>query len=206
MRIRGRPARLAAAVLALSGAMAGLSACTTVEGSNALVNFDTFEREVMSETLKGVGIIPREDPKEALNAPRGPLVEPPNSESLPAPTESMASMLPEDSDNPLLDPTGLTDEEVRLIRGARVLDEDFGSGRALTPREATIIAERLRLRRELLNASRGQDDYPLEMPPLHVFTTVGDREFICLAESGELVALDDPACPPAVREALQNGQ
>jgi hypothetical protein len=199
LRRFGRPLSLALGL----GALAMTAACTTVEGTNALTSPQTFEREVMTETLMGIGIIPRENTKEALNAPRGPLVEPPNSDMLPPPTESMAAMLPEDSDKPVLDPTGLTQEDLRLIRGARVYDLDIGSGRELTPKEAEILTARLRLYRTQQQQQRTQQsDFPLEMPPLHLFTTVGDTEYICLAESGDLVALDDPACPPAIREAL----
>lgn len=191
------------ALVAGFGALVMTGACTTVEGTNALTSAETFEREVMSETLKGIGIIPRENTKEALNAPRGPLVEPPSSEVLPPPTESMAAFLPEDSDEPVLDPTGLTEEDLRLIRGARVYDLDIGTGRALTPKEAQILTARLRLyRAEQQQQRTQQSDFPLEMPPLHLFTTVGDTQYVCLAENGDLVALDDPACPPAIRDAL----
>ena len=44
----------------------GLSACTTVEGTNALTDVGTFEREVMSETLRGVGMIDKEQKSEEI--------------------------------------------------------------------------------------------------------------------------------------------
>ena len=34
----------------------GLSACTTTEGTNALSDIGTFEREVLTETMKGMGV------------------------------------------------------------------------------------------------------------------------------------------------------
>lgn len=196
----GRLAWIAAGL----GSAALLSACTTVEGTNALISAETFEREVMTETLQGIGILPRENTKEALNAPRGPLVEPPDPNLLPPPSESMASLLPEDSDRPLLDPTGLSEEDLRMIRGAKVVDIDIGTGRALTPQEAQILTARLRDYRAHQFERTAQSDFPLEMPPLHLFTNVGGIDFVCLAENGELVALDDPLCPPAIREALLN--
>lgn len=191
--------------LAGLGTLALISACTTVEGTNALTSAETFEREVMTETLQGIGIIPRENTKEALTTPRGPLVQPPNSATLPPPTEDVASLLPEDNDRPLLDPTGLTDEEIRMIRGARVADVGNSGSRRLTPQEAQVLTARLRdyrLQQQIRGSNAQQGDYPLEMPPLHLFTNVGGTNYICLAENGELVALDDPLCPPAVREAL----
>ncbi|MCS6759596.1 MAG: hypothetical protein MO852_12035 [Candidatus Devosia euplotis] len=36
-----------------------LAACTTVEGTNALSDPATFEREVMNFTAHGIGLIPR---------------------------------------------------------------------------------------------------------------------------------------------------
>ena len=42
---------------------AGLGACTTVEGTNALTDVGTFEREVATETLKGLGMVPQETKK-----------------------------------------------------------------------------------------------------------------------------------------------
>ena len=35
----------------------GLSACTTTEGTNAFSDFGTFEREVMTSTAQGVGLV-----------------------------------------------------------------------------------------------------------------------------------------------------
>ena len=58
-----------------AGAALALSACTTVEGTNALVDPLTFEREVMRSTLQGVGLVPGEE-KDPLTGERTPLVVP----------------------------------------------------------------------------------------------------------------------------------
>lgn len=58
-----------------AGAALVLSACTTVEGTNAMVDPLTFEREVMRTTLQGVGLVPSEQ-KEPLAGERAPLVVP----------------------------------------------------------------------------------------------------------------------------------
>ncbi len=74
-----------------------LSACTTTEGTNAMGDFGTFEREVMTETLIGLGGIPREA-KEEPTSPRAPLVLPKDSRSLPAPqTKTAEAKMPVDS-------------------------------------------------------------------------------------------------------------
>jgi hypothetical protein len=88
--LTGRSSAIAAATragllsLALVAGLA-LSACTTTEGTNAMTDFGTFEREVMTETLVGLGGMPREM-KEEPKTPRAPLVLPKDTKSLPAPT------------------------------------------------------------------------------------------------------------------------
>ncbi len=52
----------------LGATLLGLAACTTVEGTNAFKDGNTFEREVMSETLRGLGVLEREE-KEDISAP-----------------------------------------------------------------------------------------------------------------------------------------
>ena len=58
---------------------AGLSACTTVEGTNAMTDFGTFEREVMITTARGVGLVPGETAKDEPTQARAPLVLPKNA-------------------------------------------------------------------------------------------------------------------------------
>src|SRR5690606_30710113 len=90
---------------------AGLAACTTTEGTNALSDIGTFEREVMSETLRGMGALEREQKDENIQ-PRGPLVLP-KSASLPPPVDSKAdtalAQLPVDTKNAQIDARNLTE-------------------------------------------------------------------------------------------------
>lgn len=189
---------------ALVGAsLFALSACTTVEGTNAFKDGNTFEREVMSETLRGLGILEREE-KEDISAPRAPLVLPKDTKFLPIPTKTASAALPEDSDEVRLDETQLTENEIRLIRGARVVDLSDAQGRAFTPKEAQEVARRFREQRlAYQQALKSGDKRPLYLPPEKYFTKVGGQDLICLAENGDLVPLDSPLCPPEIREALQ---
>ena len=66
--LTGQGAAISAATragLAALGLVASLvlTACTTVEGTNALTDFGTFEREVMNTPARGVGLLPGEPPK-----------------------------------------------------------------------------------------------------------------------------------------------
>lgn len=193
-----------AGVSALLGAsFLGLAACTTVEGTNAFKDGNTFEREVMTETLRGLGIMEREE-KEDISAPRAPLVLPKDTKFLPIPTKTASAALPEDSDEVRLDETQLTENEIRLIRGARVVDLSGAKGRAFTPKEAKEVARRFREQRLIYQqALKSGNKRPLYLPPEKYFTKVGGQDLICLAENGDLVPLDSPLCPPEIREALQ---
>ena len=71
-------------------AAVSLSACTTVEGTNAMVDPLTFEREVMRTTLQGVGIVPQEE-KPMVSGERSPLVLPASGSTPPPPTRSPGS-------------------------------------------------------------------------------------------------------------------
>lgn len=193
-----------ASTSALIGAsLLGLAACTTVEGTNAFKDGNTFEREVMTETLRGLGVMEREE-KEDISAPRAPLVLPKDTKFLPIPTETATASLPEDSDDVRLDETQLTENEIKLIRGARVADLSDTQGRAFTPKEAREVARRFREQRlAYQKALKSGDKRPLYLPPEKYFTKVGGQDLICLAENGDLVPLDSPLCPPEIREALQ---
>ena len=85
----------------------GLGACTTTEGTNALTDIATFEREVAIETMQGMGMMEREQKNEDLS-PRGPLVMP-KSAALPPPQQGSrsAALLPEDSSKVRIDASGL---------------------------------------------------------------------------------------------------
>ena len=86
--VTGRRLASVAALLLVAG---GLSACTTTEGTNAFTDFATFEREVMTSTAQGVGLVPKAEKPDPTN-PRGPLVLPKKGTALPAPTEPYESL------------------------------------------------------------------------------------------------------------------
>lgn len=177
---------------------AGLAACTTTEGTNALSDIGTFEREVMTDTMKGMGLLEREQKDENIQ-PRAPLVLP-KSASLPPPADSKVAtaetLLPEDAANARIDTSGLSEADIKRLRNARVVDLRTLDGRPLTDAEAKQLTARFTAAR-LKGGAR-----PLYLPPEEYFTTVKGKDMVCLAPNGELVPLDDKSCPPAVRKAL----
>jgi hypothetical protein len=174
-----------------------LSACTTTEGTNAMSDFGTFEREVMTETLVGLGGMPREQ-KEEPTSPRAPLVLPKDTKSLPAPTnETAVAQLPEDSDKVQIDASGLSEADISRLRNAKVVDLRTLSGRPLTDKEAQILTARMTAA-QLKPGSR-----PLYLPPDEYFTTVAGTEMVCATKSGELVPLEHKDCPKEIRDALK---
>lgn len=187
-----------AAVLSLGAA---LSACTTIEGTNALVDPATFEREVATNTLQGLGVIEREK-KEHIETPRAPLALPKDSSTLPPPQEaSVAEQLPEDSDKVQIDSSTLSDEDIRRLRNARVFDARSISGRPLTAQETARLQKQMASN---LVIDRESGERSLALPPDEYFTTTaGGQDLVCLAANGDLVPLNDPACPPEIRAALQ---
>jgi hypothetical protein len=193
----------ARAGLAAMGLMATLvlAACTTVEGTNALTDFGTFEREVMNTTARGVGLIPGDAPKEDLTMARAPLVLPKSEANLPAPTTEVASaQLPANSDTVQIDTTNLTEADMTLLRNARVVDMRTLGGRPLTEAEARQLTARMQAANMAVTAN---NERPLYLPPAEYFTRVGDAQLVCRAASGELVPLRDERCPENVRKALQ---
>ena len=176
----------------------GLSACTTTEGTNAMTDFGTFEREVMTSTLQGFGMIDREE-KEETNQRRAPLVMPKTASlPAPAPTErSTVAMLPEDSDNVQIDTSNLSEQDLKRLRNARVVDLRTLSGRPLTDSEAKQLTARMTAA-QLKSGPR-----PLYLPPDEYFTTVRGQDMVCLAPNGDLVPLNDKACPDEIRRALK---
>ncbi|MHA6298463.1 hypothetical protein [Devosia sp. CAU 1758] len=193
-------ARAGLAALGLMATLA-LAACTTVEGTNALTDFGTFEREVMNTTARGVGLIPGDAPKEDLTMARAPLVLPKSEASLPTPTTQVASaQLPANSDTVQIDTTNLSEADMVLLRNARVVDMRTLGGRPLTEAEARQLTARMRAANMAVTAN---NDRPLYLPPAEYFTRVGDSQLVCRAASGELVSLRDERCPEDVRKALQ---
>lgn len=192
-------AGLAALGLVVTLALAG---CTTVEGTNAMTDFGTFEREVMNSTARGVGLIPGDAPKEDLTVARAPLVLPKSEASLPSPTTQVAAaQLPANSDTVRLDTTNLSEGDIRLLRDARVVDMRTLGGRPLTEAEARQLTARMQQANMAVTAN---NDRPLYLPPAEYFTRVGDAQMVCRSASGELVPLRDERCPADVRRALES--
>ncbi|WP_137151091.1 hypothetical protein [Devosia sp. FKR38] len=178
-----------------------LAACTTVEGTNALTDPATFEREVMNTTARGVGLIPGEAPKPELTQARAPLALPKAGQALPAPsTEVAAAQLPKDSDNVQIDTSNLTEADLARLRNAKVVDLRSISGRPLTESETKVLMARLRNANADVTVKTG--DRPLYLPPDEYFTRVGDADLVCAAPNGNLVSIRDPQCPEDVRKAL----
>lgn len=197
---RGSTASIAIrSVLGLALA-AALAACTTVEGTNALTDFGTFEREVMTSTVQGLGLVPQAADKEDPNA-RAPLVLPRDTSALPPPTQSAAAQLPADNANPRIDTAGLSAADIQRLRNARVVDLNTYSGRPLTEAEAKALTARMTAAGVNVSTSNQR---PLYLPPERYFTVVGGRDMVCQAPGGQLVPLDDPRCPEEIRRALRS--
>ncbi len=177
----------------------GLSACTTTEGTNALTDVSTFEREVMTETMKGMGMMDREEKDENVT-PRGPLVLPKASAALPTPEDAKADkaaeLLPKDSNMVQIDTSSISEADLKRLRNARVVDLRTMDGRPLTEVEAKQLTARMTAA-QLKSGPR-----PLYLPPEEYFTTVGGQDTVCLASNGDLVPVTDKSCPPEIRKAL----
>ena len=193
---RGFPAaRTVLACLSVVSTMA-VAACTTTEGTNALTDIATFEREVMTSTLVGVGMVPRNE-KEETNDRRAPLVLPRDTATLPAPSEeTRVAELPEDSDKVQIDMTGLSDADLKRLRNARVVDLHTLAGRPLTEAETKKLTARMTAAR-LATGPR-----PLYLPPEEYFTTINGEDVVCMSKEGELVPLTHKDCPYEIRESI----
>ena len=175
-----------------------LGACTTAEGTNALVDPGTFEREVMTSTMQGLALIPQ-DQKPTSNQRRAPLVLPRQTAVLPSPTKDETAQLPKDSDSVQINTAGLTDADLKRLRDARVVDLHSLSGRPLTDTEQRQLTARMGAANMAVTATTNR---PLILPPEDYFTTYKGKNLVCLAPNGQLVALKDPSCPDAIRKAL----
>lgn len=173
-----------------------VSACTTVEGTNALVDPMTFEREVMRTTLQGVGMVPAEE-KPMISGERSPLVIPGSGATPPPPSQS-AAVIPADSSQVTINTAGLTTADLDALRGGRVVSSGATSGRPLTEAEARQLAARMQAYRN----AQGGGQRSIYLPPESYFQTVGGQQMICQAANGALVAPSDPSCPADVRAAL----
>lgn len=192
-------ARAGLAALGLLMAI-GLSACTTVEGTNAMTDFGTFEREVMMTTARGVGLVPGEAGKDEPTSARAPLVLPKGNTALPPPSTSLASQLPANSDTVRIDTANLSEADIQRLRNARVVDLRSLSGRPLTEAEARQLTARMQAGNMAVSTSTNR---PLYLPPDEYFTRVGSAELVCLNANNQLVSLNDPSCPDEVRRALR---
>jgi hypothetical protein len=199
-----RPGFLAAVLKPLVGLslillLPALSACTTAEGTNALVDPSTFEREVMDSTLQGLDIIPQ-DTKKPDTERRAPLVMPKAVAELPAPSKPNAAALPTDSDNPQINTAGLTDADIQHLRDARVVDLRSVAGRPLTDTERKEITARMAAANIQTSSS---DNRPLTLPPVSYFSEYKGKDTVCKALDGTLVSLSDPRCPAQIRDAMR---
>ena len=191
--LTGRRTASVAAILLVS---IGLSACTTTEGTNAFTDIGTFEREVMTSTAQGIGLVPKEEKPDPTN-PRGALVMPKAGQPLPAPTEDTAvAMLPEDSNSVKIDTTGLTEADLARAKRTKVVSLQTPDGRPLTQAELKALTARMK-------EFRVSQQRSIFTPPEEYFSvTANQQDLVCLAASGELVSVNDPACPPEIRKAL----
>lgn len=179
-----------------------LSACTTVEGTNALTDFGTFEREVMMTTARGVGLVPGEAPKEDLTNARAPLVLPASGQAAPPPApETAVAQLPVNSDSVQIDTSNLTEADLTRLRNAKVVDLRSVAGRPLTEQETRTLVARMQAANMDVSTTNGKR--PLYLPPEEYFTRVGDADLVCAVGNGELVSINDPKCPESVRKAIR---
>jgi hypothetical protein len=202
----GRRAAVPAAVLRLLAVLSplllvpALSACTTAEGTNAFATPATFEREVMTSTLQGLDIIPK-DSKKPDDQTRAPLVMPKQTAQLPPPTKGGRdlAMLPADSSNPQINTAGLTQADLDRLRNARVVDLNSLAGRPLTDSERKQLTARMQAANMQVSENGNR---PLTLPPTSYFTSYQGKDAICLAKDGTLVSLKDPKCPDEIKKAM----
>ena len=103
------------------------------------------------------------------------------------------------ADTVQIDASNLTEEDLRLLRNARVVDLRTVSGRPLTETEAMQFTARM------ISAKKYTGARPLLLPPDEYFTVSAQgNTLVCLAKNGDLVSITDPACPDEIRRALQN--
>jgi hypothetical protein len=185
-----------AGVAAIVLVAVGVSACTTTEGTNAFTDFQTFDDEVLGATAEGLGLIPREEKADPTN-PRAPLALPKDDSNLPPPTtDTTSAALPKDSNQVKLDTTGLSQQDIARLKRVRVVDPVTLGGRPLT-------AEELKQLTSKMQAAKIRADRSIFLPPERYYSTIaGGEDLVCLAATGDLVSVSDPACPPEIRKAL----
>jgi len=186
-------------IVAAVAGISALGACTTDEGTNALVSPYAFEHEVMDPTLQGLDILPP-DPSKPPPKPRAPLVMPKQTAELPPPAarNPAAAALPTDSTDPKISTAGLSQADLARLRNARVIDLSALNGRALTDSERRQLAAQLAAANQGNSGSR-----PLTLPPASYFASYKGSNAVCKAANGTLVALNDPRCPEKIQHALR---
>jgi hypothetical protein len=191
--VTGRRSASLAAILLIAG---GLAACTTTEGTNAFTDVATFEREVMTSTAQGLGLVPQDVKPDPTN-PRGPLVLPKSGQALPAPKEDTAvAMLPEDSSTVKVDTSGLSEADLARAKRTKVVTLSTPDGRPLTQAEIKALTARMK-------EYRISKERSIYTPPEQYFSVnANQQDLVCLAADGDLVSVNDPACPPEIRKAL----
>jgi hypothetical protein len=162
-----------------------------------MTDFPTFEREVMTSTLQGLGAVDQDTKPELGGSRRGPLVMPKQTASLPAPVAADPNLLPKNSDEVQINTAGLTDEDLNRLKHARVVDLRALSGRPLTEAETRQLTARFQ-------GAQVPAKRSLLIPPDEYFTVVNGQDMVCMAENGDIVPLNDKRCPPAVKRALKN--
>ena len=192
----------AAALAAILLVSATLSACTTTEGTNAFSDFGTFDREVLTATAQGVGLVPKAVKPDPTN-PRGPLVLPKDTANLPPPEtdkDTDVAMLPTDSNAAQIDTAGLTQAQVNQAKHARVVDLNTPDGRPLTAAELKQLTGKMK-------DVTFQKNRSIFVPPEAYFSVSANHDnLVCLAKDGTLVAVNDPSCPIEIRNALLKKQ
>ena len=184
------------AALVLVMLLPALAACTTAEGTNALVDPGTFEREVMDTTLQGLDIIPP-PPAKVDKRQRTPLVLPKQMAQLPPPTKSDSAALPVDSNNPQISTAGLSQADLQHLRNARVIDLQSLDGRPLTDTERKDMTSLMAAANVRTDGAR-----PLYLPPVSYFSSYKGKDAVCKADDGTLVSLQDSRCPVKIRNAM----
>jgi hypothetical protein len=188
--------RIAAVSAGLAAALL-LSACTTTEGTNAMTDFGTFEREVLTSTMAGFGVVSAGEKKDENLQPRAPLVMPKDGRSLPAPApEASLAALPVDSKTVQIDTTGLSEDDLKRLRNARVVDLRTVAGRPLTEAESRQLTARMTAA-QMKSGAR-----PLYLPPEEYFFNLEGTDLVCKSKSGQLVPVNSAECPKEVRDAI----
>ena len=118
------------------------------------------------------------------------------AEAYNAKADTAVAQLPVDTKNAQIDARNLTEDDIKRLRNARVVDLRTIDGRPLTDEESRQLTARFKA------AKLAPGARPLYLPPEEYFTTVKGQDLVCLAPNGELVPLSDKSCPPEIRKAL----